>query len=81
MAGRIEEQEDTVGSDGMDMWESFRNSTRKPEYAPQAASLFDKLPVLQHLGKALDTMRKAEYRRWEGEAVFFETCLLETRNS
>lgn len=59
-----------------------RSATRRASRSTHpAASLFDKLPVLQHLGKALDTMRKAEYRRWEGEAVFFETCLLETRNS
>ena len=47
----------------MDRWKAFRNSTRKPEYAPQAAILFDKFHVLRHLGAALDTVRKAEYDR------------------
>ena len=51
----------------MDMWKAFRNSTRKPEHAPQAAILFDKFHVLRHLGEALDTMRKAEYYRLTGK--------------
>jgi transposase len=50
----------------MDMWKAFRNSTVKPEHAPQAAILFDKFHVLRHLGKALDTVRKAEYARVTG---------------
>ena len=51
----------------MDMWKAFRNSTRKPEHAPQAAILFDKFHVLRHLGEALDTVRKAEYDRVTGK--------------
>ena len=38
----------------MDMWKPFRNSTLKPEHAPQAAILFDKFHILRHLGEALD---------------------------
>ena len=34
----------------MDMWKPFRNLTR--EKAPQAAILFDKCPVMRHLGEA-----------------------------
>src|SRR6266705_6776623 len=45
----------------MDMWKPFRNSTLKPEHAPQAAILFDKFHVLRHLGEALDKVRKSEY--------------------
>jgi transposase len=45
----------------MDMWKAFRNSTLKPEHAPQAAILFDKFHVLRHLGEALDAVRKTEY--------------------
>jgi transposase len=51
----------------MDMWKAFRNSTRKPEHAPQAAILFDKFHVLRHLGEALDTVRKAESYRVTGK--------------
>ena len=51
----------------MDMWKPFRNSTLKPEHAPQAAILFDKFHILRHLGEALDKVRKAEYARLTGK--------------
>jgi transposase len=49
----------------MDMWKAFRNSTQR--HAPNAAILFDKFHVIQHLGKALDKIRKLEYARLEGK--------------
>lgn len=49
----------------MDMWKAFEKSTTKN--APQAAILYDKFHVMRHLGKALDTVRKNEYRRVSGE--------------
>ena len=48
----------------MDMWKPFRNVTNAR--ALQAAVLFDKFHILRHLGKALDEVRKAEYRRLSG---------------
>jgi len=51
----------------MDMWKAFRNSTLKPEHAPQARILFDKFHVMRHLGEALDTVRKREYARLTGK--------------
>ncbi len=45
----------------MDMWRAFKTSTMK--HAPQAAILYDKFHVMRHLGKALDTVRKQEYKR------------------
>ena len=45
----------------MDMWKPFRKSARRN--IPQAAILFDKFHILRHLGEALDTIRKQEYRR------------------
>jgi transposase len=51
----------------MDMWKPFRNSTRKPDHAPQAAILFDKFHVMRHLGEALDKVRKSEYARLVGK--------------
>ena len=51
----------------MDMWKAFRNSTHKPEHAPQAAILFDKFHVMRHLGEALDKVRKTEYYRLTGK--------------
>ena len=53
----------------MDMWKAFGTSTRR--HAPQAAVLFDKFHVLRHLGKALDTIRKREYGRVQGEPRTF----------
>jgi transposase len=48
----------------MDMWRPFR--TVAAEEAPQAAILFDKFHVMQHLGKALDDVRISEYARLPG---------------
>ena len=42
----------------MDMWKPFRHATQA--HAPQAAILFDTFHIMAHLGKALDTVRKAE---------------------
>ena len=49
----------------MDRWRPFRNAANT--HAPQAAILFDTFHVLRHLGKALDTVRKAEYARLRGK--------------
>jgi transposase len=51
----------------MDRWKAFRNSTRKPEHAPQAVIWFDTFHVLRHLDETLDTVRKAEYYRLTGK--------------
>ena len=51
----------------MDMWKAFRNSTLKPGNAPQAEILYDKFHILDHLGKAMDKVRKQEYARLSGE--------------
>ena len=48
----------------MDMWKPFHNATRNK--APQAAILFDKFPIMRHLGEALDKVRKSEYARLAG---------------
>lgn len=49
----------------MDMWKPFRTSTA--QNAPQVRIIFDKFHVLRHLGDALDTVRKSEYRRLAGK--------------
>jgi transposase len=51
----------------MDMWKAFRNCTLKEGHAPQATILYDKFHILQHLGKAMDTVRKREYARLAGQ--------------
>lgn len=49
----------------MDMWKAFEKSTRKN--APQASVLYDKFHVVRHLGKALDQVRRSEYKRLSGK--------------
>jgi transposase len=51
----------------MDMWQAFRNCTLQEGHAPQATILYDKFHILQHLGKAMDTVRKREYARLAGK--------------
>ena len=45
----------------MDMWKSFRNSLN--DNAPQAQIIYDKFHILGHLSKALDEVRRQEYKR------------------
>jgi transposase len=45
----------------MDMWEPFATVTR--EQAPQVGILYDKFHVMQHLGEALDEVRRKEYAK------------------
>ena len=49
----------------MDMWKPFRNSTLR--HAPQVRIVYDKFHVLNHLGKALDEVRRSEYHRVQGK--------------
>jgi len=51
----------------MDMWKAFRNSTLKEGHAPQTLIVYDKFHVLTHLGKAMDEVRKQEYKRLSGK--------------
>ena len=45
----------------MDMWKPFRNSTLS--HAPSARIVFDKFHVLNHLSRAMDDVRRSEYKR------------------
>lgn len=45
----------------MDMWKPFRNAVNA--HAPQAKIVFDKFHVLMHLSRALDEVRRSEYKR------------------
>jgi transposase len=45
----------------MNMWKPFRNSAEK--IIPNAAILFDKFHVVQHLNESLDKVRKEERKR------------------
>jgi transposase len=49
----------------MDMWKAFRNSTQKN--ALQALIIYDKFHIISHLSKALDQVRRDEYKRLSGK--------------
>ena len=49
----------------MDMWKAFRNSVIKN--APKARIIFDKFHIMRHLSKALDEVRRREYKRLSGK--------------
>ena len=49
----------------MDMWKPFRNSVI--HNAPNARIIFDKFHVMRHLSKALDEVRRGEYKRLSGK--------------
>ena len=51
----------------MDMWKAFRKSTLKPGHAPQARIIYYKFHIIGHLGKAMDLVRKREYKRVAGD--------------
>jgi transposase len=49
----------------VDMWKAFGNSVRKN--APTARIIFDKFHIMRHLSKALDEVRRREYKRLSGQ--------------
>jgi len=49
----------------MDMWKPFYNGVKAQ--APEAEILYDKFHILQHLGEAMDEVRRMEYKRVCGE--------------
>jgi transposase len=50
----------------VDMWEPFRQSLE--QWAPQCQIVYDKFHILQHAGKAVDEVRRAEFFRKGGAA-------------
>jgi len=49
----------------MDMWKAFYNSVT--HHVPEANVLFDKFHILNHLSKAMDQVRRDEYKRVSGD--------------
>ena len=50
----------------VDMWEPFRQSLE--QWVPQCRIVYDKFHILQHAGKAVDEVRRAEFFRKGGAA-------------
>ncbi len=53
-------QRDAIEIVAMDMWEPFIRTTQ--EWVPKARIVFDKFHVAQHLGDAVDKVRRQEHR-------------------
>ena len=49
----------------MDMWKAFRNSTQR--HSPDVLIIYDKFHIISHLSKALDQVRRDEYKRLSSE--------------
>jgi len=50
----------------VDMWEPFRQSLE--QWIPKCQIIYDKFHILQHAGKAVDEVRRAEFFRKGGPA-------------
>jgi transposase len=50
----------------VDMWEPFRQSIE--QWLPQCRIVYDKFPIMQHAGAAVDEVRRAEFFRKGGAA-------------
>lgn len=76
------EQRQAVTSVTMDMWSPYIESTR--QYIPEAETkiAFDKFHVAQHLGQAIDRVRREEHKalRIEGDVQLKATKYLWLRN-
>jgi transposase len=57
------ERREQVAAVAMDMWEPYIRSTREHLPAAESKIVFDKFHVAQHLGQAVDDVRKAEHRK------------------
>jgi transposase len=81
-AGLTSAQRKAVKVVSMDMWQAFISSTE--EWIPGAETkiVFDKFHVAQHLGKAVDKVRRAENRELlaEGDRTLVKSRYLWLRN-
>lgn len=53
----------------MDMWKAFETSFL--EHCPQGRIAYDHFHISQHLSRAIDSIRRAEYKRLDGEGRKF----------
>lgn len=60
--GLTEAERTGITAIAMDMWEPYRKTVREQVPDGERKIVFDKFHVLQHVGVAVDTVRKAEHR-------------------
>ncbi len=70
----------TIRAVCLDMWQPYLNAVRN--YAPQAQVLFDRFPLVQHLNRAVDEVRRSEMQRLMGQekTIFKRTRFLLLKN-
>lgn len=61
------EQKQRIEAVAMDMWEPYAQAVRTNLSDPDKKIVFDRFHVMQHMTKAVDTVRKAEHRRLSAE--------------
>jgi hypothetical protein len=61
-AGLTQAQRDGVEAVAMDMWEPYVQAIRAGVSEAAEKIVFDRFHVMSHIGKAVDTVRKQEYR-------------------
>ena len=62
-----EEQRDSIQAVAMDMWDPYLDSVRKHLGEADKKVVFDKFHVAQHLGEAVDRVRRREHKELKGE--------------
>ena len=62
-----EEQRDSIQAVAMDMWDPYLDSVRKHLGEADKKVVFDKFHVAQHLGEAVDRVRRREHKQLKGE--------------
>jgi len=61
-AGLTPQQRDGITAIAMDMWEPYRKTVRAHVPDADAKIVFDKFHILQHVGDAVDQVRRAEHK-------------------
>ena len=62
-----EEQRDSIQAVAMDMWDPYVNSVRNHLGEADKKIVFDKFHLAQHLGEAVDRVRRREHKELKGE--------------
>ena len=77
-AGLTPEQRDGIEAVAMDMWEPYLQATTASVPEASRKIVFDRFHIMQHVGQAVDAVRKAEHRalRAEGDDTLTRTKYL-----
>jgi transposase len=62
-----EEQRDSIAAVAMDMWDPYVESVREHVSEAEKKIVFDKFHIAQHLGEAVDRVRRREHKQLKAE--------------